>query len=235
MKAGGGKEKGSGFERECCVLFSLWISRGQHRDLFERNVTSGGAFTSAAKRGVQRGVPGDLMASHPLSFPFLERFMIEAKFWNDLFLDRAMWNPREEICKVIREQEDRAAESKRIFLLVAKQNRRYPLIIMPAEAGIMIFSQAVRGLEHHLLWNSRIFICRLDHALAADPDEVIKLAAAFTAGSVYESHENGTDERALRVHGQPEVRDREIQDPPQGGGERRILPRALGQVPQSER
>jgi hypothetical protein len=179
VRAGGGRDKGFGFERDLCKLFSLWLSRGAERDLFERNVSSGGAFTSSVQRGGKRGVPGDLMSVHPLSYEFLQYFTIEAKFWKDLGLDRALWNPEEELSRVIRKQEEIGKSSKRIFLLVAKQNRRVPLVFTTAAAGQEIFDALIPGLESHMLWCGRIFVFRFDHLMTADPDQVVKLAKLF--------------------------------------------------------
>jgi hypothetical protein len=176
MRSGGSAQKGGRWEREQRVAFSQWISRSEHRDLFERNVSSGGAFTTAARRGTTRGVPGDLMAVHPLSLRFQESFFVEAKSWEDLKIDRAMWNPKEKLCKVIHEQELLARRVRRIFLLVAKQNFRTPILIMARDAGLVTFGAVIDGLQYHSLWCDSIFVCRLDHAFGADPDEVMTRA-----------------------------------------------------------
>jgi hypothetical protein len=179
VRAGGGPDKGFGWERDLCRTLSLWLSGGVHTDLFERNVSSGGAFTAAAARGKKRGVPGDLMSVHPLSYEFLVHYSVEAKFWKDLFLDRALWNHEENLCRVIRQQEEIAAQSGRIFLLMAKQNRRHPLLLLPAQAGLAVFVTAIPDLHHHILWGNRILVCRLDHALGADPNLIMQLTRDF--------------------------------------------------------
>ena len=45
MRKGGGKEKGSSFERLVCKRMSMWLSKGERDDLFWRSAMSGGRAT----------------------------------------------------------------------------------------------------------------------------------------------------------------------------------------------
>ena len=85
MKAGGGKAKGSEFERQVCKTLSLWISDGERDDIFWRSAMSGGRATLAIKKGsISTAHAGDITPTHSLGFEFLEQFMVECKFYKDL-------------------------------------------------------------------------------------------------------------------------------------------------------
>lgn len=63
--------KGSQFERDICKKLSLWISRGERKDLFWRSAMSGG-----------RSLPtcaGDISAVHPDGHVLTDKFVIECK------------------------------------------------------------------------------------------------------------------------------------------------------------
>lgn len=169
--------KGSGWEREVARRLSLWISKGEDANLFERNVGSGGAFTMAARRGGVRGIPGDLMSVHPQSYQFLQKFFVEAKFWRDLNLEAALWKKSGEFYKVIEFNEKQGKDSKRELIIIAKQNHKPPLLFMPYETGIRSFAALSNSqFTYHGLWRNRIFVCLFGEALRVDPDKFLQLA-----------------------------------------------------------
>lgn len=176
MKATAAREKGNEFERLMCKRMSLWLSAGQRRDLFMRNVASGGAFTLSARRGSPSGVGGDMMAVHPLAHDFLEVFLTEYKHWRDLNFEAALWMNRGEFAQVLTKAERQAIAAQRHYFIVAKQNHRAPILLMPHDVGLscatVLRSHAVR----HSLWGGRMFACLLDDVLGADPVEFIRLA-----------------------------------------------------------
>ena len=51
MRPGGGKAKGSSFEREIARILSLWWSKGTRDDIFGRTMSSGAWGTQRAKAG----------------------------------------------------------------------------------------------------------------------------------------------------------------------------------------
>ena len=79
MKKGGGKQKGSSFERDIAKFLSKWILGKEtcsSKDyVFWRSPSSGAMFTVT---GINE-VSGDLMAIKPEGMWFLKRFSIECK------------------------------------------------------------------------------------------------------------------------------------------------------------
>lgn len=86
MKAGMGKNKGSSFEREVCIMLSRWISGGSQDDIFWRSAMSGGRATVAHKRGGKRlsSQVGDISCIHPAGNRFGSAFGCECKHYADL-------------------------------------------------------------------------------------------------------------------------------------------------------
>lgn len=87
MRKGGGKQKGASFEREVCKELSLWVSRGQRKDIFWRSAMSGGRSTVALKGGDKlTAQAGDVSAIDPMGQEFIETFLVECKAYKDLNL-----------------------------------------------------------------------------------------------------------------------------------------------------
>jgi hypothetical protein len=85
MKPGGGKQKGSSFEREMCKKLSLWVSEGKHDDLFWRSAMSGGRATVRAKKGqTTASGHGDITAVTPGGNVLTDKYVIECKSYADL-------------------------------------------------------------------------------------------------------------------------------------------------------
>jgi len=168
------KPKGNEFELLLGKQFSLWLSQGERTDLFVRNVLSGGAFSLAAAKGKQRGVPGDLFAADPIAFEFLRYFMVEGKHWKNLQFESALWNNTGELTKAIRYAEAQAQASNRHLLFAARQNYRPILLLTSTKIG-ECFLRTRPGLLHHLLWNKRIFACLLRNAVEVNPTRFMGL------------------------------------------------------------
>lgn len=81
MKRGGGKQKGSAFERQVCKDLSLWLSGGKHDDWFWRSAMSGGRATVGKKAGnIRSQQAGDISAIEGLRASlFAKRFYMECK------------------------------------------------------------------------------------------------------------------------------------------------------------
>jgi hypothetical protein len=134
MRPGGGKNKGSAFERAVCRKLSLWVTDGVRNDVFARNVTSGGQFTTARKKGEVCGQPGDIMARAEEGNALINNFLIECKHYHDLhfttFFNRIDGN-NNLLQKFASRCAKEATELNKSWLLITKQDRRQPLIIMP--------------------------------------------------------------------------------------------------------
>lgn len=87
MMAGAGKRKGSAFEREVCKKLSLWVSNGEHEDLFWRSSLSGGRSTVAHKKGKLVRQAGDICAVEKAGHPLTNQWYIECKFYKSIDLD----------------------------------------------------------------------------------------------------------------------------------------------------
>lgn len=79
-KAGSGKSKGSGFEREVASKLSLWFSDGERDDIFYRSHSSGGRFTMRAKAKKDTAYQsGDITCSDPCGKSLIDKWSIECK------------------------------------------------------------------------------------------------------------------------------------------------------------
>ncbi len=87
MKVGGGKGKGSEFERIICKQLSLWITHGAKRDCFWRSAMSGGRATIAHGKGIDlRRQAGDISSVSPEGHALTDLFFVETKFYRSLDL-----------------------------------------------------------------------------------------------------------------------------------------------------
>lgn len=122
VKAGGGKSKGSSFERDVCRRLSLWVSEDKHEDVFWRSSMSGGRATVAHKRGIRlTAQAGDICAIHPLGQPFLDNYLCECKHYRDLQL-RGLLTGGGKLIEFWREACTQADRYGRKPMLIAKQN-----------------------------------------------------------------------------------------------------------------
>lgn len=147
MKPGGGKEKGSEFERSVCRRLSLWLSEGERGDIFTRNVLSGGSFTNAVKKGSDElALPGDIAANHPIAFTFLKLFSVECKHMKDLNLEGLLFDYQGSSFMAVTyiKSQKQAEKIKADALVVARQNRR-PIVLMCSGKIGACFDASVRG------------------------------------------------------------------------------------------
>ena len=160
MKAGQGKNKGSGFEREVGAKLSLWISNGERKDLLCRTVLSGGQFTMTST-----GNAGDLMAQHPLAFPFCSKTVVECKFWRTLRLDQFL-NRDGELYKALLKVQKEAREVDKIWWLVAKQNHMQTLLFMSSVSkSTPPGKPPLLGCSYHQLFNGTVWMFNFDEFL----------------------------------------------------------------------
>lgn len=124
MRSGGGKAKGSQFEREVCKLLSLWLSQGKVEDVLWRSAMSGGRSTVAHAKGKRLAAQaGDISAIHPLGNEFISKFMVECKTYHDLQYVGLLSN-RGHLVKFWLEAKHQARRYDKLPLLIAKQNQQ---------------------------------------------------------------------------------------------------------------
>jgi hypothetical protein len=128
MRKGGGKAKGSQFEREVAVALSNWISNNQKSDIFWRSSTSGGRATTAMKSGKKlSNQVGDLSCIDQLGSKFINTFAVEIKFYADLDF-KGLITGKGKLLEFWDEIKKQAADHKKFPLLIARQNRIKPIV-----------------------------------------------------------------------------------------------------------
>lgn len=157
MKAGGGKAKGSSFERTICKELSLWISNGKYGDIFWRSAMSGGRSTVSLKSGKKLAAQaGDISSIHRLGHLFIEQFIIECKAYKDLNFDTLIKGTGNLIDFWKRVSKD-AEEYNKKPMLIAKQNH-FPIVVCLNKQGALYFSKKdikIKVLDYDLnimLW-----------------------------------------------------------------------------------
>lgn len=142
MKAGGGKRKGSSFEREVCAMLSLFVTKGVRRDVFWRSSMSGGRSTVARKRrpSLKRGkqdlahVAGDICAVHPEGTAFVDRYFVECKHYRDMQVGHAVMNGSGRLVSFFEVAFKNAWELHKDPLLIFKQDRS-PIMVASTMFG----------------------------------------------------------------------------------------------------
>src|SRR3954464_4941724 len=129
MRAGGGKSKGSSFERWVCKELSLWITDGKRTDCFWRSAMSGGRATVAHKKGVDVRQAGDICAVAPEGAEFCDRWFIECKHVKDLNLDSFLIKKTGMLASFWKKCCQQAERHKRAPMLIARQNGWPTLLI----------------------------------------------------------------------------------------------------------
>jgi hypothetical protein len=129
LKSGGGKNKGSQFEREVCAKLSLWITGGQRKDCLWRSAMSGGRATVHMKKGEVNRQAGDICAVAPEGHVLTDRWYIECKHYKDLSLVGFFLFNRGTLYNFWKETVKQAAMHKRLPMLIAKQNGIEALVL----------------------------------------------------------------------------------------------------------
>ena len=130
MRPGGGKEKGSSFERLVCVRLSKWASRGKRDDIFWRSSMSGGRATIGLQKGISRKTQtGDISAIHQLGSNLIKNFLIECKSYRDLQVANFVFEKPSILGKFWDKLVKDSKVVGKIPLLIAKQNR-FPIFIV---------------------------------------------------------------------------------------------------------
>jgi hypothetical protein len=162
MRKGGGAQKGAVFERKVCILLSLWVTDGERAEIFVRNVQSGGKFTQAVKiNNYERGMPGDVMAGHPMAFAFLQKFAVECKHLRTLNIDEFVFGKNSTMLgKIIQHSEKQSKLAGLHYMVVAKQNHREIITLMPTPIfEIMQGCVKLGTLMHHDFHRRKVTLC----------------------------------------------------------------------------
>jgi hypothetical protein len=123
MKQGGGKRKGSQFERDICVKLSHWLSNASRNDLLWRSALSGGRSTVAYAKGMTlASQAGDISAVDPLGAPFISKFYVELKFYRDLKY-AGLITGKGHLVEFWKTAKREAERYNKMPLMIAKQNQ----------------------------------------------------------------------------------------------------------------
>lgn len=185
MRKGGGKDKGAEWERQVGKALSLWLTNQERKDIFSRNVLSGGSFTIAQSAGKQSSrMPGDLMAAHPLAFKFLSAFMVECKHLASLGLENYLFDVggASPLAQIVSFAAGQAQQAKLRYIIIAKQNFREPLVFTSAHVGLQVLSAfhmsstRVRVTPmHHMLHRQHVYVMRfIDLVRSINPEHLLQ-------------------------------------------------------------
>lgn len=131
MRAGGGKKKGSEFERLICKKLSLWVSQGANDDLFWRSAMSGGRASVQYKKGIANRQAGDITAVSPEGHEFTDWFYVECKSVRDLNIQAFMFQTGVGKLKTFWSAAKRqAVRHNRWPMIICKENRSPVLVVM---------------------------------------------------------------------------------------------------------
>jgi hypothetical protein len=130
VKPGGGKGKGSGFERKVCVTLSRFVDPGGEDTIFWRSAMSGGRATVQGRKGIANKTQlGDITCVHEKGAFLTEMFVIECKFYGNLDLVAFLFKGKgklREFWDVLVKQADKHGKNP---LLIARQNRLDTLML----------------------------------------------------------------------------------------------------------
>jgi hypothetical protein len=136
VRRGGGKSKGSAWEREVSVMLSRWVSSNTQDDVFWRSALSGGRATVAHRKGNKlANQVGDISCIHPIGHHFISRFAPECKFYSDLEI-QGLLTGRGKLLAFWQEITTQANRYNKLPFLVAKQNR-LPATICLTSRGLI--------------------------------------------------------------------------------------------------
>lgn len=131
MRSGGGKAKGSQFERDACVLLSQWISNKAQEDIFWRAAMSGGRATVAHKKSgkLLSSQVGDISCVHPAGSRFISAFAVECKFYAVLNYE-GLLTGKGKILQFWNEIKSQAKTHHKHPFMLARQNRMQTMVCL---------------------------------------------------------------------------------------------------------
>jgi hypothetical protein len=173
------KTKGASFERDTGVKLSLWLTLGERRDIFSRNVLSGGKFTRSNGRGGLEGVPGDLAGTHPIAYHFLTHFLVECKHYADLNWEGFLYDAKRGsfLWSVVMQCRQQALAAGVEWMIIARQNRRPTSLLVPASVGKRLIEAATPKppLRWHSFHCGAVMVFEFEAVLVSvDPNKFIE-------------------------------------------------------------
>jgi hypothetical protein len=165
MRKGGGKSKGSAFERTMCKELSLWVSDGQHKDVFWRSAMSGGRSTVAMAKGDKLSAQvGDISSVHRLGHVFIDKFMVECKAYKTLNYESLIKGKGTLLGFWERAVKD-AEEHDKLPMLIGKQNN-YPIVVCLNRAGVKLLKTKKLKLR---VYGADLYLMLFDDYLKINP------------------------------------------------------------------
>lgn len=148
MRAGGGKDKGSRYERDICTKLSLWISGGKDRDLFWRSAMSGGRATVARQKGLtgMARQAGDITATAPEGHVLTDHFYVECKRYDKLDFGAFLTKQKGVLAKFWDDTLMKAVHHGRIPMVICRENFSEDIVIVPNEA---LLERGRTGITFH--------------------------------------------------------------------------------------
>lgn len=130
MRTGGGKDKGSAFERVICRELSLLISKGTRTDLYWRSAMSGGRATLELRKDiVNQTQAGDISAIDILGHWLVRDYQIECKHYADLNFTSSFLSKTGRLYSFWNSTMTDSLRRDKAPMLIAKQNNR-PTIML---------------------------------------------------------------------------------------------------------
>jgi hypothetical protein len=133
MRPGGGKQKGSAFEREVCKRLSLWVTSNRRSDVFWRSAMSGGRATI---HGTQVQQCGDICAVAREGYQFAASWFVECKHVRKLGIDSFLINGTGELARFWKLARKLARQHSRNPMIIACQNRM-PVIVVTKRHALL--------------------------------------------------------------------------------------------------
>jgi len=159
MRAGGGKQKGAGFERLVCKHLSLWITSGAKEDCFWRSAMSGGRGTLLNRKGKAAGnSAGDITATGEEGHALTDNFFIECKAYRTLSVDSFVLKNSGALWKFWATATSEALKHGKAPMLIAKQNGVDPFVLARDRDIVKFFDMGTTfpflslGPAHVSLW-----------------------------------------------------------------------------------
>lgn len=156
MKKGGGKSKGSEFERSIAKTLSLWISNDKQDDILWRSTTSGARATSRSKQGKQTvNSYGDLCVLDSRYSFLCEAACFELKkgYAGTGILDILDGSKKEpDLIKFWNQcEKDRIAGNRKYSIVISKRDRKQTIITLSRILHNKILKRIGPGLYNRVV------------------------------------------------------------------------------------
>lgn len=162
MIAGGGKSKGSEFERVMAGELSNWLSHGTDKNTLWRTASSGGRSTQFAKSGTLIGnQAGDLSAVAPLGHKLIDKFVIELKFYKDLGVQNIVYETNTGLMKFWEKLQFECKTYSKFPMLIAKQNFQPEIVCLNKEGAKLLDISLTSDIWRVYVPRADMWICFL--------------------------------------------------------------------------